>query len=486
MSTYHTRQLPLAVGVATGAMACGWAVTQPSKLIHLLPLVVAAPAMLLIFAEGGLTSLWLWAPLAVITYPILGNPNHNVDFSRVWTGGMLVLLLTLPRSQASARSSSRLMAALVLLTAVLGVRTATTPGTQGDYAYGFRIWAESLVLPLILFAVVRRTVAVKAHAADRIALSLLIAGFFLALAGVGEKLTGIHLNTVRFDAQIDTVRLAGPFSAPESYGLAVVLCLAATLYWLQMRQRARTVQIAVLIIVALDLVATFFTFFRVAWLAAILVVVASLALRPQHLGQNLRRITVAALILGVLVVELDRVSTISSRVNDKQSVLARFGAWQQGFGLFKQNALFGAGANQYTVIASQLPDATVGGTNSVPYPHSSFVLVLAEEGVVGGVALLLVCWAVVGLCRSLKRTTRSRADGVLLGTLVGAAIAYLAFSLTLAMLDLGPSNQIFAVLLGMGAGTLDRRTFGLHPRVAGSSMTRVGQRLAGAAGSATT
>ena len=44
MSTYRTRQVPLAVGVATGAMACGWAVTQQSKLIHLLPLVVAAPA----------------------------------------------------------------------------------------------------------------------------------------------------------------------------------------------------------------------------------------------------------------------------------------------------------------------------------------------------------------------------------------------------------------------------------------------------------
>jgi O-antigen ligase len=485
MSTYQTRQVPLAVGLATAALACGWALTQHSKLIHLLPLVVAAPAMLLIFAEVGLTALWVWAPAAVITYPWLGNENHNVDFSRVWIAGLFVLLLTLPRSRASARSSSRLLSAFVLLTVVLGVRTATTHGTQGDYAYGFRIWAESLVLPLILFSVVRRTVAVKATAAERLALSLLVAGLLLALAGVAEKVTGVHLNTVRFDPAIGTVRLAGPFNAPEPYGLSLVLCLAATLLWLQMKQRGRNVQIAVLIISVIDLVAIFFTFFRVAWLAAIIVLIASFALRPQRLGQSLRRIAVAVLILGVVAMELDKVSTVSSRVNDTQSVEARFGAWNQGLELFRQNPLFGIGANQYTIVASKLPDATVSGTNSVPYPHNSFVLVFAEEGVAGGVALLFVCWAVFGLLRSLKRTSRSKADGVLIGTLIGAAIAYLAFSLTLAMLPFGPSNQIFAILLGIGAGTLDRRALTVRPVPTLHRGVASDQRLVPAHGSAT-
>lgn len=474
----------LGAGVAAGAVVCGWAVTQHSKLVHLLPLVLAAPAVLLIFLEVGLTALWLWAPMAVLTYPVLGNPSHNVDVSRVWVTGMLVQLLIVPPPRASARASSRMMAALVILTLVLGLRTATTPGTQGDFANGFRIWAESLVLPLILFAVVRRTVAGKAGAAERLALSLLIAGLLLALAGMAEKFAGVHLNTVRFDSSIETVRLAGPFSAPEPYGLSLVLCLAATLYWLQIRPRARKVQIAVVIVVGLDLVAIFFTFFRIAWLSAIVVIVASLALRPQHLGQSLRRITVAMLILGVVVTELDRVSTVSSRVNNVQTVSTRFGAWEQGAELFRQNPLFGVGANQYTVIASRLPDATVSGANSVPYPHSSVILVFAEEGVAGGVALLLVCWAAYGLLRSLKRTTRSREDGLLLASLFGAAIAYLAFSLTLAMLPFGPSNQIFAVLLGIGAGTLDRRTVDFHARANAPPGLPVRSSLADAHGSA--
>jgi hypothetical protein len=51
--------------------------------------------------------------------------------------------------------------------------------------------------------------------------------------------------------------------------------------------------------------------------------------------------------------------------------------------------------------------------------------------------------------------------------LTGAALAYLAYSLTLAMLPYGPSNQFFAVLLGIAAGRLDYMSSA--PRAAPSS-----------------
>lgn len=457
MNTHSSRQVPLALSLAALAVVCGWAVSQHSKSIQLLPIAVAILPLLLIFAELGLTALWMWAPLAVITYPMAGSVLHNLSFSRVWVVGLLALLFILPRPLTSARASSRLLFALALLAAVLGVRTATTQGTQGDYAYGFRVWAESMLLPLILFSVVRRTVAVKANSTERILLTLLIAGLLLTMAGLLEKLVGIQLNTVRFDPGIGTVRLAGPYDAPEPYGLALVICLAATLFWLQMRQRTRAIQIAGFVIVVLYLSAIFFTFFRVAWISAVIVLLTSLGLRPKHFGRSLGRMAVAGIIIGLVFVQLDSMSVVSSRVDNTQTVSTRFGAWEQGLEIFKQSPVFGVGANQYTIVASRLPDTVVNNAISVPYPHSSFVLALAEDGVIGFAALLFVCWAVIGLLRALKRGASTETDGVLVGTLIGAAIAYLAFSLTLEMLPFGPSNQLFAVLLGIGAGTLDRR-----------------------------
>ncbi|MBV9467504.1 MAG: O-antigen ligase family protein, partial [Solirubrobacterales bacterium] len=428
---------------------------------------------LLVFAELRLTALWLWAPLAVLTYPFMGATTTNVNFGRIWIIGMFALLLILPRARASARASSWMLVALALLAAVVAVRTATTPGTKGDYAYGFRVWADSLLLPLILFAVVRRVVAVRAAAAEWVALTLVVAGLLLAVAGLAEELLGVHLNQVRFDPAIGTVRLAGPYDAPEPYGLALVLCLAGTLFWLQIRRRARDVHFAVIAIVVLELAAIFFTFFRVAWLGAFVVVVTSLGLRPKHFSRMLGVLAIAALVVGLSYTQLEKTSVVSNRVGNTQNVFARVGAWEQGIEIFKQNPAFGVGVNQYTVVASSLPYLNVSGTNSVPYPHSSFVLMLAEDGAVGLGALLLACGAVVALLRSLRRRTRSAADGALLGTLVGAAVAYLAFSLTLAMLPFGPSNQFFAVLLGLGAGTLDRLSAPRRRR-AGALVPRVG------------
>ena len=107
---------------------------------------------------------------------------------------------------------------------------------------------------------------------------------------------------------IGTVRLAGPYEAPEPYGLALVLCMAAALLWLQMRRRGRTTRVAGVMIVALELVMVFFTFFRVAWFSAIVVLVASLALRPNRTGRALGRIAVVALVVGLVFVELDQVA----------------------------------------------------------------------------------------------------------------------------------------------------------------------------------
>lgn len=98
----------------------------------------------------------------------------------------------------------------------------------------------------------------------------------------------------------------------------------------------------------------------------------------------------------------------------------------------------------------------MNGVQSVPYPHDSFLQTLAEDGVVGLAALLVASLAIWRLIRDYRRRSRSDADMLFGAALTGAALAYVAYSVTLAMLPFGPSNQFFAVLLGIAAGRLDR------------------------------
>jgi O-antigen ligase len=457
--------VPAALGVAAVCAANAWVLTQDSRLMVLLPLAVTFVAVLFVFAELRLVALWLWAPLSVLTYP-LGGPNVNITFNRIWIPAMLVLLLTLPEAQRPSRASSRLLLALGVLAAVFAIRTALTSGAVGDYAYGFRLWMDSLLLPLIIFAVVCRAVAVRAEAAERTALTMMIAGLFLACLGIAERILGFELGSalrgasVFFDADIDQVRISGPYESPAPYGLSLVLCLAATMYWLLMRRRAPETYLVGVVVVSLDLIAIFFNLFRVAWIGAIIVIVASLGLRPKRFGRAVATAALAAVVVTLGFTHMQAVAGVSTRVNETQTLYARLGAYEQATELFETKPIIGVGANRYHAVASQLPPVRVNGVESVPYAHNSFVQTLVEYGLIGFVALLVASLAIGYLIREFRRNGVSSADAVLGGALVGAAIAYLMYSLTLGMLSYGPSNQFFAAMLGIAAG----RLHGSYPR----------------------
>lgn len=450
-----------AAALAVVCATCGWALAQHSRLLLLLPILVALAALLLVFASVGITALWVWAPLAVVTYPF-GGPNANITFSRFWIPGLVVLLVLIADERRSARASHRVLWALVLLAAVFGVRTALTGGTRGEYAYGFRVWIDSLLLPLIIFAVVRRVVAAKEGAAERIALSLMIAGLLLAVIGIGETIFGFQLassirgGSVFFDTSINQVRISGPYESPAPYGLALVLCLAATLYWILMRPRAPDTLLLALGVAALQFTAIFLNFFRVGWISAILVIVCSIGLRRGRALRLLVVVGTVALVGALAFTQLQSRSAISTRVDNSQNIYARLGAYEQAFEIFRTQPVFGIGALRYNTVASQLPPLVVDGVQSVPDPHDSFLEVLAEDGVIGFIALLWVAIAIGRLVHDFRDNATTSSDAVLGGALMGAVTAYLIYSLTLEMLPYGPSNQFFAVILGLAAGRLDR------------------------------
>lgn len=451
-----------ALGGAAIAVICaimGWGVTQSSK-AALIPVAIGAGlALMLVFAELGLMTLWLWAPLGVVFFPLADHlpGGKYVSFDRVWVVGMVVLLLSQPKVRARVRASRRALLGLVLLTVVLGIRAFLTPAQS---LYPVRTWFDALVIPLILFAVVRQVVGHDGRMVERMALSLMLAGGLLALIGVGEHFLGFSLATydgsqVRFEESIGQVRIAGPYDAPETYGLTLVMCLAASMFWVLVRQRDGIARLFGLGVVSIELLAIFFTYFRVGWISAIIVIVAALGLRPRRYGRAIGALLIAAIVLVPLFHELEKIPAVATRIKNTDNIYTRIAIYEQGWQIFKTKPLFGVGATNYNEVASAMPTVYVNNAPSQPYPHSSVFEVLSEDGVVGLAALLVAFIGIWGVIRAYNRAARSHEDGVLASTLAAASIAYLIYSLTLTMLPYSANNEMFAILLGMGAGRLD-------------------------------
>lgn len=426
----------------------------------LLPVAIGAGvALMLVFAHAGLRALWLWPALGVLAYPLANHlpGGKYVSFDRIWIGGMVALLFSQPEVRGHVRASRRLFAALALLTVVLGVRAIGTPAAS---LLPVRVWFDSLVLPLILFALVRRAVATDPRVTEQVAFSVMVAGALLAVIGIAEHFLGFELaslsgSQVRFDPSIGLVRISGPYDAPETYGLTLIVCLAATMYWLLSRRRKQEARLAGLAIVSLEVLAIFFTYFRVGWGSALLVVVAALGLRPRRYGRATVTAVVAALVVVPVFVQLEAAPAVSQRVQNTDNIYTRLATYRQGWEIFKMAPVAGVGAQQYTAVANTLPIAYSHGSGSQPYPHSSFFEVLSEDGIVGFVPFMIALLAILGLIRALNRAARTETDGVLAAVVIGASVSYLIYSLSLTMLPYSASNEMFAIVLGMAAGRLD-------------------------------
>lgn len=429
-----------------------------SSALKILPVAgLAFAALLLIITELGTTALIAWIPLSVVLYPLSSHlPGAPiVTFDRMWIVGMLVLLATLaPRVRAS-KPTRRMAAALGTMAAIFALRALTTP-VQTYYL--IRLSIDALVLPLILFLLVRRGVQRDAQLTERVAAAMMIAGAILGLIGIAEKFLGFELATlsgsqVRFDNTIDATRVSGPYPVPEPYALVVLMCLAATLYWVQLRGKSRHLVGGVAI--ALEFGGLAFTLFRVAWIGAVLVVLISVAFRPRQLGRAVAVSIALGLMLLVAFVELSSVPLFAQRVNNTSNVSARFGAYQQAYEIWRMHPFTGVGIAQYQTVAQGLPLISVNGTKSVPNPHDSYLQALAEIGIFGFAALVYLTVATARLIRALNRRRWTQPDALLGACVLGAGVAYLIFSLSLSMLPYDASNEFFAILLGLAAGRVD-------------------------------
>ena len=427
------------------------------------------PALLLLGAlvAGGFLMIFLYlGSSAVLVWPVAATGGYLIQiprntpvltFDRVWIGGLIAYVALTPRRTGRTAASRLLVFALGWLVVSFGLRAmATSLSLEGPT----KSWVDAIVLPAILFVACERYCLLGAERARRLAASLMIAGGVLGAIGIAERILGFELATltggsVRYDANVDATRIAGPYAAPEPYALSLAICLAATLYWILSRKRG-TGYFWALVLGGLQVTAIALALFRAGWIAAILVVIASFGLRPGRFGRAFALTVIAVALAFAATLQLEQNKTVATRVNNTDNINGRLATYKEGVDIFRSAPFFGVGVGRYHTVAQDRRPEVVRGVPAVDYPHSSYVGLLAEQGAVGFLALLFVSYAVWRLIAALRAISfRSREATLLLATVTGAALAYLIMSLTLTMLPYGASNTFFAAFLGLASGRLD-------------------------------
>lgn len=443
----------LAGAAATGKVE-GWFGQTPSLLLLA---ALAGGTIFLVFAFLGPTVVVLWPIGATVGYLIQLPRSHPIiTFDRLWIGGMLAYILLERRRIERTPATRTLLFALLWLVLSFGIRAvATEAGTAGPAA----TWLNAIVLPTILFIACERYCSAGRHRLARLAASLMIAGGILGAIGIAQRIWGFEFASLtggaaRIDAVIDETRVSGPYPAPEPYALTLIVCLASTLYWIQTTAR-RSIRLWGFGFVGLELAGIALSLFRAAWIAAALVLIASVAIRPGRLGRAFAVTTLAAALVVTALSQLEHNTTFATRTKDTDNIYGRLATYQQGIGIFRSAPVFGVGVDRYHTVAETRPPVVVSDVESVTYPHNSYLGLLAEQGFVGLLPLLLVSYAVWRVARVLRRASLAHEDVVFAAAVTGAVVGYLLMSLTLTMLPYQASNMFFAALLGAASARLD-------------------------------
>jgi O-antigen ligase len=457
----RSRWLLLVAVMAAAVVGAG--VAQRGIVPLAVALLLCGTAVAICIGRLGAVSLGIWALVSGLANPFLRYPLEHpyLTFDRVWLigiGASLVLVSAHVKWSRTARNLAIAMGVFCAVYGVLSFISTTATGAVGP----IEIWIDAILLPSVLFVVTARLVT-TVEQVRRLATAVVAGGVVISAIAITEALFGFELATrvgsaPRLDTITGVTRVSGPYPVPEVLGLVLLICLAMTLYWMQTKGRAWYLVGGAAALV--QLIAIGLTFFRAAWIGAILIVIAAFAIRPSRVGRLVTAATVASIAFFFAFSFLEQVPVFVSRVTSDAAVAnvyARVAIDIQSLELFAQAPLTGVGANQYTAAASGHLAPIWAGVQAIPFAHNSYLGLLAEQGVVGFLPFVAVTVLALRAIREVGRLGAVRDDILIGACAAGAGLAYLVMSLTLTMLPYGSSNAFLALLLGVVCGRLNAK-----------------------------
>lgn len=373
----------------------------------------------------------------------------------------LLVLWCVVRTVRAARRPLTRTAALVLGLPVLGVAVAAVGASTASAG------ATGLVRYLQIFVLVPAAVLMLVR--DRrdfrlVAWSLIGLALFQGAVGVYQYVTGTGASYMGSD-----VRAVGTFGASDVMGMSTVVsyglvsAVALALGPGAPRQRRTALVCALLLTVPLAL-----SFSRGAWIATVVACGAQLGLAGVRNALRALAVTAAASVVlvggfGIGTQLLQERITSITQVTDApdQSVTDRYTMWAAAVDMWRGEPVSGVGLkafpdhrDSHASLALSAASDTAGagaGFHRQPLlsPHNMYLLVLAEQGLLG-LCALAGSWAAF-LLLGVRRFARVRGG-------VGADCALVACGLLVWQLvdfcyaDIGgPSTVLMAVVLGLVA-----------------------------------
>lgn len=427
-------------------------------------LLLAIPALAIgaiVFSRHLFRVLTFWVAVEGVAFPFLRYPVHHdvATFDRyviVALGGAVLLT----GARAMSKDARRLTFAFGLFTAAYGLRavfTKSLPPPRGFAPIGGLVplvdWLDHVLLPFIVFVAAARTI----NSADRwlrAAQALVVLGVTISVIGLIEWVTGLTLAEFSgllpfVDAAAGVVRAAGPYADPSVYGGVLLVCLAATFYWMEAAEQLVLGGAAAL----LEVLALGPIFTKTVWGAGFVVVIMMLGLRRRTSTRTVLVLVYGAIGVGMLYALTRSSPIVAARVSgSSENVYARIGDYSEGFSIFRHWPFFGAGVEQFIPAQGMVAPAYFNGVRAAGSAHDTFVSVLAETGLFGFLPLMFLVFAITKVVRACRRAAGS-AEEVLFGVTVLAAVTgYLLLSLTFAEIYSSPAGTFLAVVLGAAAG----------------------------------
>jgi O-antigen ligase len=451
----------LVIAVLAVAVGAGKLFAEGSVKAYALAGLVMLATLTLAISGRLFEVLVIWIAVEGLAFPFVRYPfGHNlITFDRVVVlamGGAL-LLRSWPRM---AKQTRFLAYALGAFAAAYGVRAFTTEqlmlplGYLPSASYQPQLdWLDNALMPFIVFVVAARTLTAERWRIVAKALAFLgvtIAGFAFVQWIFGFEFATISGYAPFVDITAGVVRTGGPYPDPTAYGGVMLVCIAATLYWIQ-TEKAYALGIPAVLFEVAGLAPSYT---KTVWGAALLTIILALGLRRRVSSRTVLVGVYVALVVGVLYSLVQDTSVIRDRVSSQGSAdnfTGRVAAWRQGIVIFQHWPVQGAGIEQFVGAQQVVGPVYQDGVKAVPTPHNVFISVLGEMGLLGIVPLVLILVGAVLLVRAVRRRART-GEEVIFGSAVVAALAGLLLLSQTFSLNYEPPAFVFGALLLGAAG----------------------------------
>ncbi len=321
-----------------------------------------------------------------------------------------------------------------------------------------RTAVDGFILPLILFVIVRHSLDIK-NISDKILVGLIMLAYLILPVGLYELKTGIDLlaypgGELFFDGRI---RPNGPFLAAHSYALISLILGLTLVYWPKVANIVMEGRYKILWrgAVASAFLSALIPQFRAVMLAMVVCVVLG-----QCLISGWRSLIKPFIIVALLLVAgtpiwlvLSDTKFYQQRIADTANLSSRIMTYKRALEVAQSNPM-GVGLGNYENYFNQRwaikeqPEKEKLGELTQSTPHSNFLSVLAELGIIG---LILYLVAHLALIYTAWKTAKhfGHTSGV---TVILLVIAYAGVGLTLTSGYYYDLNLFFFCCLGMLLG----------------------------------